>query len=71
MHLIDDWRNAHRWHSVRIASFGVAVSAVSSGVSAIYGNLSPITRAAWPAWVQPAVLAFIFLGVIVGRLVKQ
>lgn len=68
---ISNWRSAHKFQSIRWASIGVAFSAVSTGVNAVYGNLSPITKAAWPNWSEPAILCLIFIGVIVGRLLDQ
>lgn len=71
MKLVPDWRKCWHWHSIRLSWIGAALSGIAAGVNYIYGDLSPITKAAWPVWAEPVILGLVFLAVIVGRLLDQ
>ena len=69
--LIPNWRDAHKWHSVRLAAIGTVLSWLASGLAAVYGATDSIQHAMLPAWLNYLILGCIFAGVIVGRILHQ
>lgn len=70
MKLIQDWRSAHKFLSVRFATAGALASAMGAAAT----SASAVAGAIWP-YVPTLVacgLAFLtFIAVIVGRLIDQ
>jgi hypothetical protein len=63
-HLVDDWRQVHRWYSARAAAAGVALITVWE---ALPGSM----RDFLPHWLGAAVAYCTIAAVIAGRLTRQ
>lgn len=69
MGLVVDWKQAHKWLSVQVATFGFVGSAVGAALAAT-GAVVP-WFSVLKAWEVFAMASVVFLGVLVGRLWKQ
>lgn len=69
MRLVTDWKQALRWHSVRISLFGCLGSAIGSALAAT-GAVVP-WFAVLKAWEVFAMASVVFLGVLIGRIIRQ
>lgn len=69
MRLIDDWKKASKWWSVRIAAFGFIASSLGAAIAAT-GAVVPWFSILKP-WEGFTLGAIVFLGVLVGRIIKQ
>jgi hypothetical protein len=64
MHLVQNWKQAYRWWSVR----GLAALAA---LPLVWQTLPPDLKAFLPDGWEPWVLAALALGTLAGRLVQQ
>lgn len=62
--LVPNWKECHRWYSVRAQALGVAILAT-------WQVVPDDLRSAAPHWLQVTVLVLILLAGIGGRLVEQ
>ena len=71
MKLIPDWKKAFKLHSVWISLIGMLFSGGSAGLALAYGVADSTQRAMLPPLATYSIFFFIFVGVIVGRLLQQ
>lgn len=69
MNLIDDWKKAHRYWSVRLNSAGIALMGISGIVNEAWNSMPPDLRQAVP-YAQGIATALFVLGLF-ARVVKQ
>lgn len=69
MRLVTDWKQAHKWLSVQIATFGFLGSAIGAALAST-GAVVP-WFAVLKGWQVFAMASVVFLGVLIGRLWRQ
>lgn len=69
MKLVDDWRQAHRWWSVRFAGLGALFTGI--GVGASYATSAMALLPVLSFRTVCAVALLIFVCVLAGRLLQQ
>lgn len=69
MNLIDDWKKAHRYWSVRLNSAGIALMGLAGIVSEAWNSMPSDLRQAVP-YAQGIAMGLFILG-LVARVVKQ
>lgn len=69
MQLVDNWKQAHKWWSVRVSGFGAVAGAVAAGMAAS-GAVVPWLGAV-PDWAVFAGGAVICALTVIARLWKQ
>lgn len=71
MKLIPNWKKSLKLHSVWISLGGVIFSGISAGLALAYGVADSTQRAMLSPFETYSIFFLIFIGVIVGRLLKQ
>ena len=71
MKLIPDWKEAFKLHSVWISFIGILFSGVSAGLALAYGVADSTQRSMLSPFETYAIFFLIFVGVIIGRLLRQ
>ena len=69
--LITNWRKCFQLHCIKGLTFGIVLSALSTGLAIVYGSADASQHALIPSWLTYIVFFCIFTGSFIGRLWYQ